>query len=72
MLFDFVSLTSLVILTSSESSGRRLRPLDNFGFAKIRVTFAFLAGRLDLPPLKIRSFEFWARSTFAERAPNTN
>ena len=52
--------------------GSLLRPLERVGFAKTRVTFAFLAGRLDFPPLKIRSFEFWARSTLAERAPKTN
>ena len=40
MLSDLVNRTSLVILTSSESNGRRLRPLDKTGFAKTSVTFA--------------------------------
>ena len=72
VLFDLVSLTSLVILTSSESKGSLLRPFERVGFANTRVTLAFLAGRLDFPPLKIKSLEFCARNTLADLAPNTN
>ena len=72
VLSDLVSLTSLVILTSSESKGSLLRPFERVGLANTRVTLAFLAGRLDFPPLKIRSLEFCARNTLADLAPNTN
>ena len=72
MLLDFVNLTSLVILTSSDSRGSLLLPFVKVGLANTRVTLACLAGRFDLPPLKIKSFEFCALRTFADLAPKTN
>ena len=45
--FDFV-----------ESIGSLLLLLERTGLANTKVTLAFLAGRLDLPPLKIKSLEF--------------
>ena len=60
------------ILISSLSSGKRRRPLPITGFAKTRVTEQFLAGLEFLPPLKIKSAEFWARITRLDFGPRTN
>ena len=70
-LFEAVN-RMLHIRISSLSSGKRRRPLLMTGLAKTSVTEHSRAGFEFLPPLKMRSVEFWARMTRFDLGPRTN